>query len=86
MHRCRTDTYQNEHRGAWERIFYLLVKKQTQVDPPKVPQTIDFKLFGTFERVFGVEGGGRPARTHTRTDARTDARSAPHPPPQLSLF
>ena len=51
--------------------------------PPKVPQTVYFKLFGTFERVFGVEGEGRPARTHTSADARTDTGSAPHPPPQL---
>ena len=64
-------------------FFNMFVNKQTQMGPPKVPQTVYFKLFGTFERVFGVEGEGRPARTHTRTDARTDAGSAPHPPPQL---
>ena len=53
--------------------------------PPKVPQTVYFKRFGTFERVLGVEGGGgRPAgwrgrlagwrgHTHARTHGRTPA-------------
>ena len=43
--------------------------------PPKVPQTVYFKRFGTFERVFGVDGGGRPAGRRGRTDGRTHGRT-----------
>ena len=59
--------------------------------PQKKPQTVCFKRFGAFERIFGVERGAcRPAgadartdgRTDARTHARTDAGSAPDPRPQ----
>ena len=56
-------------------FFNMFVNKQTQMGPPKVPQTVYFKLFGTFERVFYVAGeGGRLGRTHVRTHGRTPAR------------
>ena len=51
--------------------------------PPKVPQTVYFKRFGTFERVLGVEGGaagrpagaaGWPAGADTPMHGRTDGR------------
>ena len=76
MHRCRTDTYQNERHAAWERIFKKYVCKKTNADgSPKSAQTVYFELFGMFERVFGVEGGGgRLGRTHVRTHGRTPAR------------
>ena len=72
MHRCRTDTCQNERHAAWERIFSDLYKKTNADGSQKVPETVYFKRFGAFERVFGVErGAGRPAG---RADARTHGR------------
>ena len=89
MHRCRTDKCQNERRTAWEHVFLDFRKHTQEMDPPKWPQTVYFKRFGTFDvfLVYKREGdeGGADARTHARTDARTDAgssRSAPEPPPQ----
>ena len=76
MHRCRTDTCQNERHAAWERIFSDLCKKTNADGSQKVPETVYFKRFGAFERVFGVErGAGRPAgRADARTDGRTHGR------------
>ena len=55
--------------------------------PPQRRQTVYFKRFGMFERVFGVErGDGRPAGRCGCTDARTDAGSAPDPPSTTITF
>jgi hypothetical protein len=52
-------------------ICFLFRKKTSALAPPNMLQTVCFKRFGTFERVFGVEGGA--------------GTGAPDPPASLFL-